>query len=169
MCVNFDTQIKCVQKCELNWFTLCYNWKTTTGWKQSNTFLLPILTTSAKSIMHLYSQIAFFMSYSYCRFGSQTPCCQSYMVLQRTVPIFPYFWHLFSFLGKHREESERKNGSVGQTHADHQGTAAGFHVIGWTAQLEPEKLFEKRQTHLTGTDSSLPSCSGLGSWNNFLL
>lgn len=101
------------------------------------------------------------MTYSYCGFVVPTPGCQSYMVFQRTChfiiimllfsqALICFFFPLTSDTSPHfwgnREgrESERRKRGGGQTHADHQGTAAGFHVLCWTAQMELEgKLFEK--------------------------
>lgn len=56
MCINFDAQIKCGQKCELN--GLKPHSQMTTALDQ--TFELPILNTCAKSIMHIGFQIAFY-------------------------------------------------------------------------------------------------------------
>ena len=141
---------------------------------QSNIFLLPIPSASVKPIIHSDYQMLFY-DLQLLQICVHSPHCQSYMAFKSIchfmiimLQIFqalilllpPNLWH-FSFLGKQRREHERRKRGRGQTHAAHQGTAAGSHVLCWTAQLEPVgKLFEKWQPHFTGTHSSLPSSSG---------
>lgn len=164
MCMNFDAQIKCGHKCELNGLKP----HSQMAAALNQTFELPILNTCAKSIMHIDFQITFLWVatvYLGARHGS--PEAMSFhndyiTVIPGTHSFSRHLWHLYSFLGIQREEERwREKRSVQQTHKRHHWNS--FWLPIWSVGLLSWNLKEsllKGDSSFYWNYSSLTSCGG---------
>lgn len=172
MCVNFDTQIKLRKKCELTGFNFYCGWKG--PGPKSNHLCCKIPTTSAKSIsaelphhsLRLTHTVGLRHRVTWFSRGHVTFI--TFLFFRAFIPFSASYLTPWLALGE-RESRVSGRRSEQQTHAGHQGTAAGVHVKCWIAQLEPgRELFERWQPRFTGTARlclAAYDSSGLGSWN----